>query len=180
MLEIDYEDLDEAERRSRAGAAANEPLRPPLSIEEWLSRDLPAPDFLMGRWFSTTSRFLLNAPTGIGKTNFMLALFAHIAAGRDFLHWKSGGPRRVLFVDGEMSRRLLKRRAEDVVRRLGIKPHGLHLLSREDFEDFGPLNTESGHEFINAIIRQIGGVDAACFDNVMSLISGDMKDEEAW
>ena len=28
---------------------------PPLTIEEWLARDLPAPDFIMGSWLSTTS-----------------------------------------------------------------------------------------------------------------------------
>jgi len=176
MLEYGYEDLDEAERRSGLAGRAG----PPLAVDEWLKRDLPVPDFLIGSWFTTTSRLILNAPTGLGKTNFMLAKFAHIAAGIDFLHWKCRRQRRVLFVDGEMSRRLLKQRLEDVVRRLGCAPVGLHLLSHEDVGDFQPLNTVAGRRIIESTIERIGGVDAICFDNIMSLILGDMKEEEAW
>src|SRR5262245_36050758 len=29
---------------------------PILTLDEWLDRDLPAPDFLLGAWLSTTSR----------------------------------------------------------------------------------------------------------------------------
>ncbi len=176
MLEYGYEDLDEAERRSGLAGGAG----PPLAVDEWLKRDLPVPDFLIGSWFTTTSRLILNAPTGLGKTNFMLAKFAHIAAGIDFLHWKCRRQRRVLFVDGEMSRRLLKQRVEDVVRRMGVTPDGLHLLSHEDVDDFQPLNTVAGREIIESTIERMGGVDAICFDNIMSLILGDMKEEEAW
>jgi hypothetical protein len=180
MLEYGYEDLDEAERRSGLTGGAAKQLGPPLAVDEWLKRDLPAPDFLIGSWFTTTSRLILNAPTGLGKTNFMLAAFAHMGAGIDFLHWKCDRPRKVLFVDGEMSRRLLKQRTEDVVRRMDVTPDGLHLLSHEDVDDFQPLNTVAGCQIIESAIERIGGVDAICFDNIMSLILGDMKEEEAW
>jgi hypothetical protein len=43
-----------------------------------------------------------------------------------------------------------------------------------------PLNTEAGHNFISALIAAIGGVDVMFFDNVMSLITGDQKDEIPW
>jgi hypothetical protein len=152
----------------------------PLTIDAWLRRELPAPDFIMGDWLTTTSRAVLNAPTGLGKTNFTLALCAHVAAGQDFLHWRGRRRGSVLFLDGEMSRRLLKRRAQDVARRLGSNPSGLYLLSREDIPDFPPLNTPRGIALVNAAIDRIGGVDLIAFDNVMSLIAGDMKDPEAW
>jgi hypothetical protein len=158
----------------------------PLGIEEWLKRDLPEPDFLMGEALSTTSRTLLNADTGLGKTNFALALFAHIAAGRDFLHWRCRKTRPVLFVDGEMSRRLLKQRAEDAVRRLGVVPVGkLHLFSKEDVEGFPPLNSDAGREALNSVIAQVERLSgeplaAISFDNVMSLLLGEMKEEEPW
>jgi AAA domain len=152
----------------------------PLSIGEWLQRDLPAPDPIMGQWFTTTSRIALNAATGIGKTNFALALAGHISAGRDFLHWRAHRPARVLFVDGEMSRRLLKRRAQDVCRRCGFEPEGLFILSHEDIEGFQPLNTAAGKALIEQVIERIGSVDAIIFDNVMALIAGDMKEEDGW
>jgi RecA-family ATPase len=152
----------------------------PLSVEDWLARDLPEPDFLMGSWLSTTSRAILNAATGLGKTNFLLTLLAHMADGADFLHWRARRPARGLFIDGEMSRRLLRQRVRDVVRRLGRQPAGLHILSHEDIPDFAPLNTAAGQNAINAIISTIGKLDFICFDNIMSLISGDHREDEGW
>ena len=46
------------------------------------------PDYILGKWLTTTSRSILNAPTGAGKTNFAVAMAAHMSAGVDFLHWK--------------------------------------------------------------------------------------------
>jgi hypothetical protein len=158
----------------------------PLAIEEWLKRDLPEPDFLMGEVLSTTSRILLNADTGLGKTNLTLALFSHIAAGRDFLHWRCPKPRNVLFVDGEMSRRLLRQRAQDAVRRLGVVPVGkFHLFSKEDVEGFPALNSDQGREALNSVIERVERksgepLAAISFDNVMSLLLGEMKEEEPW
>jgi hypothetical protein len=86
----------------------------PLAASEWLSRELPPLDPLIGAWMTTTSRILLSADTGLGKTNICMALAAHASAGVDFLHWRAYRPARVLYVDGEMSRRLLKDRIEDL------------------------------------------------------------------
>jgi AAA domain len=151
----------------------------PLTLDAWLKRDLPEPDYILGKWLTTTSRSILNAPTGAGKTNFAVAMGAHMSAGVDFLHWKVARPSRVLFVDGEMSRRLLKQRLEDAVRRLGAHPLQLHVLSHEDIPSFQPLNTEAGMVAITAVISQIEP-DCVIFDNVMSLVAGSMKDEEGW
>jgi hypothetical protein len=152
----------------------------PHKLSEWLKRDLPPPERIMGEWLTKTSRVLISAPTGLGKTNFVMALGAHAAAGHDFLHWKAHGGFRVLYFDGEMSRQLLKERAADVVRRLGVAPETFYLLSHEDIPDHQPLNTPAGKEFILNFIEKIGGVDLGIFDNVMALTAGDMKDEVAW
>jgi AAA domain/Bifunctional DNA primase/polymerase, N-terminal len=151
----------------------------PLAIDVWLKRDLPAPDYLIGNWLTTTSRILFASDTGLGKTNFALAAFTHLAAGRDFLHWCILQPRRVLYVDGEMSRRLLKQRLEDAVRRLDVTPETLHVLSHEDVDGFQPLNTKVGQKYILEVIKSVEA-EAVCFDNIMALIAGDMKDEDAW
>jgi hypothetical protein len=101
-------------------------------------------------------------------------------AGGDFLHWKAVRPARVLFVDGEMPRRLVKTRIADAARRLGTNPTNLYVLCRDDIDEMCPLNTAKGQAFIERIIKKIGGVDFIIFDNVQSLIVGDMKDELAW
>jgi hypothetical protein len=45
---------------------------------------------------------------------------------------------------------------------------------------FAPLNTEAGQRFLHGLIDAVGGVDVVIFDNVMSLIEGDQKDEMPW
>jgi len=152
----------------------------PLTIDEWLSRDLPPPDRLMGEWLTTTSRILMSADTGLGKTNLSLAVAAHCAAAVSFLHWQAHRLARVLYMDGEMSRRLFKQRIADATRRLGLSPSGLFLFSREDVENFQPLNSPVGTTFLNKLLDQIGGIDLVIFDNIMALLSGDQKDEESW
>jgi hypothetical protein len=102
------------------------------------------------------------------------------AAGSGFLHWRGVRPARVLFIDGEMSRRLLQTRLIDEAARLGLKPDGFHILSHEDVENFRPLNTPEGQTFIEGMIERIGGVDLIEFDNVMSLLAGNMKETEQW
>jgi hypothetical protein len=154
--------------------------RPPLTIDEWLDRVLPPPDFLMGDWFSTTSRVLLVGATGLGKTNFAVQLALHNTAGADFLHWRGRRPCRGLYIDGEMPRRLFKERIGDGVGRLGERPAGFHALSHEDIEGFAPLNTPVGQACIDRLIEQIGGVDFVVFDAIMCLTVGDMKDGEPW
>ena len=56
----------------------------------------------------------------------------------------------------------------------------MHILSHEDFEIFPPLNTPEGQAVIESVIERIGGVDLICFDNIMSLIGGNMREEEDW
>src|SRR6516164_6665646 len=78
---------------------------PPLTIAEWKGReDLAEPDFLLGHFLTTTSRVLLTATTGLGKTNFCMAVAIRIAAKLGFLHWRARRRARVLYIDGEMSR----------------------------------------------------------------------------
>lgn len=151
------------------------------SLKWWLERDIAAPDFILGDWLSTTSRALFVAPTGLGKTHIMMALAGAVATGRDrFLHWDVRRPAKVLYLDGEMSRRLVKSRLADAARRLGSDGGNLFVLCREDFPELEPLNTEAGQDFVEAKIKAFGGVDLIVFDSVMSLIAGDMKDEEPW
>jgi hypothetical protein len=151
-----------------------------LTIANWRQRELAEPDFIMGNWLSTTSRVLLTAATGLGKTNYGLALGQRVAAGEDFLHWKGRRPARVFYIDGEMSSRLLRTRVIDEAARIGADAEHFFALSHEDIENFQPLNTPEGQAIIEALIKSVGGVDLIIFDNIMCLTLGDQKDTLPW
>ena len=154
---------------------------PPLTVTQWRERDLPPLVLLMGEWLSTTSRVLITAATGLGKTNYGLALAMRGAAGLDFLHWKAHRTARALYIDGEMSRRLLRQRVLDEAKRIGADPEGFFALSHQDIPGgMKALNTPEGQAWLNAFIEKIGGVDLIIFDNIMSLTTGDQKDSEPW
>ena len=106
------------------------------------------------------------------------------SAGCGFLHWPSIRPARVLLIDGEMARRLLRERlAEEAERlkRLGVSPpKGMHVVSHEDIKDFAPLNTLQGQAQIEQQIKRIGKLDLIIFDNVSCLLAGNMKETEQW
>jgi hypothetical protein len=151
-----------------------------LSLKEWLARKLPAPDYLLANVITTTSRMLLWAPTGLGKTMLAIAMGMAMSHGNGYLHWDGVRPVRVLYIDGEMSRQLLQERLHDEAERLGAVPDNFFILSKEDCVGLAPLNTVKGQQYINAKIKELGGVDFIIFDNIMVLIAGDQKDEECW
>lgn len=188
---VDAEDLKPKGEEADAAAATEEVTKfLILTMDEWRGRDLPTPDYLLGEVLSTTSRAIMSAPTGLGKSNAAIAIGMRMATGAPFLHWEGHRPAKVLYIDGEMSRRLLKQRLLAEEARLQgevgsqvheeFQPSGFHALSTEDISNFQPLNTQIGQSAIERVIVAMGGCDFVIFDNVMSLISGSMVDEEAW
>ena len=152
----------------------------PLTLPEWQARKFQPRDMLMGAWLTTTSRVLISADTGLGKSSLVLAILIGIAAGRNFLHWKCSRPARVLFIDGEMSGEWLQVMAQDAARRLGQSPDNLCLLNCEDHPGMPPLNTKEGYAWLQGYIAAEGPFDFIAFDNIMSLSVGNPKDPEAW
>lgn len=152
---------------------------PPTTMEEWRNRELPAPDFILGNCISTTTRMLISAETGIGKSMYLIALGQHVSAGLSFLHWQASRPVKTLYVDGEMSRRLLKERIFGEAARHSGDLNNFHVLSREDIEAFQPLNTPAGQAWMLALIQRLG-IELVLLDNIMCLTLGDQKDPLVW
>lgn len=156
---------------------------PPVStftVRHWLDRELEPPDFLLANLFSTTTRALLIGSTGTGKTNFGMALAFAMSKGTDFLHWRTPrAAKHLLYVDGEMSSRLLRERLIQAVDRHGHIPDNLTVLNRDDFPQMPPLNTPDGQQFMDRAIADLGA-EFVIFDNIQSLLVGSMADEEAW
>jgi hypothetical protein len=186
----------EAEIEPSAPLADDDEIAPALrtfiAIETWAERVMPPPDRLLGDLVTPTTRMFLVGRTGLGKTLFAMGLGAGMASGQGFLHWRSTRAARVLVIDGEMPDELIRRRSIDVLRRADVppKPGNLMIYARDQEDDFEklfptigrmpPLNTEQGMNWTLAFIAALGGVDVVIFDNVMSLIAGDQKDEVPW
>jgi hypothetical protein len=151
-----------------------------FTVKHWIERDLPDPDYLLGTLLSTTTRMLLIGPTGIGKTNFSLALAFAAASGTALLHWASRWPGRVLYIDGEMSARLARDRLRQAVKRHGTAPDNLIVVNREDFPGLSPLNEEAGQKFVDWLIEEAGGADLLVLDNIQALLVGSLKDDDTW
>jgi hypothetical protein len=147
---------------------------PATKISDWLRREIDPPDLMLGELLSTTTRMMVIGPTGAGKTNFLLAVAFAAAAGGTFLRWAGGGPpRKVLFLDGEMSSRQMKRRIEGAERRARGVPDGLHVLCRDDAPEMEPLDTAAGQRFVDKVIERIGGIDLFIADNIQALQTDD-------
>ena len=98
----------------------------------------------------------------------------------------------MLLIDGEMPGELIKARRVDALRRADRPPPpGNLVIYSSELEEqiaricpslgkLAPLNTEDGQNFVLALIDALGGVDVVIFDNVMSLVAGDQKDEVPW
>jgi hypothetical protein len=159
-----------------------DPTKICLTPVQWAEREIPPTDHLLGELFSTTSRGIFVADTGLGKTMFAVALAFAMNLGTGFLHWQGRRPARVLFVDGEMPRDLMKERLAMASSWFDADAPttGLYFLSREDVEDMPPFDTEDGQQWLDAFIEALGGVDFIVFDNMMSLCGGNMKEEESW
>jgi hypothetical protein len=184
--------LDHGQEIKAGSKPALPGLREFLAIEAWTKRDIPPADRLLGDLVTTTSRMFLVGSTGLGKTLLALGMACGMASGRGFLHWRADRAARVLYIDGEMPEELIRARSVDALRRLdGSRPKGNLLIYARDSEDefarrfpalppFAPLNTPQGKDFVLELIGAVGGVDAVVFDNVMSLVNGDQKDEIPW
>jgi hypothetical protein len=182
LVEAAYEENDENACRELRWRWARDKLQKQKgtgsdTLSSWLSANDESEDFLCGEVLSTSSKSLLYARTGKGKTTFCLALAAAIAAGEDFLHWRGPSrPRRVLYIDGEMSRR----RLEDAARRLQSEPEGLIILSKDAHPEIPPLDTEEGQRWVDFYIEECGPFDLIVFDNLQALTVGGLIGSESW
>jgi hypothetical protein len=163
-------------------ASAFRPAEMCLTPAQWAAREIPPTDHLLGELLSTTCRVVIVADTGLGKTMFAVANAFAMWLGCGFLRWRGQRRARVLFIDGEMPRDLMKERILMACAWFGVEPpdEGLYFLSREDVEEMPPFDMEEGQKWLDAFIEAIGGVDFIILDNFMCLCAGDLRDEESW
>jgi RecA-family ATPase len=108
--------IDGATRPGGAEDAARAQKLTCVSIQEFLSLELPPIDPLLNPWLGKQSLNMAYAWRGVGKTHFALNLAYAVASGGAFLGWEAPEPNRVLYVDGEMPGASMQERLAGIVK----------------------------------------------------------------
>lgn len=135
---------------------------------------------------------LIYAESGLGKTLFSLNLAYAIASGGNFLKYIASQPKRVLYIDGEMSYRSMHERIMAIVKEQGELefPENFYLFTPDKMlppdspegaipEPLPKISTQQGQEFYNYIIDKYK-IDVIFFDNYSVLSTGDDSSPEDW
>jgi hypothetical protein len=153
----------------------------PLNLKEFLELELPPRRMILSPWLKEKGTAMLYSPRGVGKTLLGLTAAYAVASGDSFLAWSACEPRRILYVDGEMTGAELQHRLAAIA--AGFKreaaPDFFRLLSA-DVSDRGlpDLATPEGQrEFDDAI----GDTEVVTLDNISTLCrSGKENEAEGW
>ena len=90
--------------RFAAGDCSNAVLSQSLvSDSELAGLEIPKRESLMGDWFKAGDYGIIFGKRGLGKSWLAMGIARALAEGRAFGPWPCSTPRRVLYVDGEMS-----------------------------------------------------------------------------
>jgi RecA-family ATPase len=101
-----------------------EPIKPiqsvkPLSINEMIENKPVPKEYALYPILPIQGIMFIYAATGIGKTMFSLNIAYSIASGGEFLKYSSPIPRRVLYIDAEMSYIDIYTRLTEIIKQQG-------------------------------------------------------------
>lgn len=89
-----------------------------FDAREALENPRPVPEDVIGpRVLTEGGMWLLAGPPKVGKSDFLLSLLAHAAAGQDFLCFKVPRPLNVFYAQAELERPYLEERLRAVINR---------------------------------------------------------------
>ncbi len=152
----------------------------PLGFQEFLSLGIPPRQMLLNPILPERSLSMLYAPRGIGKTLLALSIGLAVASGSNLLRWSIPKPRRVLYVDGEMTLSDLQQRLLEISVGLGCQiPNGAFQILAADHTEGGiNLATEEGQAGIELLLD---GIDLVIMDNLSTLFpNGSENAGDAW
>jgi regulatory protein RepA len=92
-----------------------------LTAKTISTTNLPPLDWVVEPFFVHGDRVVCAGESRAFKTWILLSLGLHVAAGKDWLGFKVGKPRSVLYVDEEMNYRTLVRRVKRIAAGSGIE-----------------------------------------------------------
>jgi hypothetical protein len=91
-----------------------------IAAADWLATEPPTPDQIVPEVFDTGDKVLVIGKAKLRKSFYVLQLALELAAGRGFLCWPAGKPRRVLLVQMEVKPGHFHKRLKAMAAALGI------------------------------------------------------------
>jgi KaiC/GvpD/RAD55 family RecA-like ATPase/biotin operon repressor len=155
---------------------------PAVDIESFLKREFPPRQMILSPILPTQGLMMVFARPGIGKTYLGLNIAYAISCGGDFLRWHAPEPRRILYIDGEMSGADMKQRIAEAVQGFPKEPPSsdyFRLMTPDLYPEGIPdLSTEEGQK---AVDENLDGVSVVIVDNLSALCrSGRENEAESW
>lgn len=153
-----------------------------VGLQEFLSMEIEKKEMILSPFLTTQGIVLIYAKRGVGKTHLSLAIAYAIACGGTFLKWKAPLPKRVLFLDGEMTQADMHER----LRRISLTEDGpiptddyFRLITPDLQSDPLPnLSRTEGREKINNLMDTF---DVIIIDNLSSLVRSSCENEaDSW
>jgi putative DNA primase/helicase len=165
-----------------SGTAARKTFRVD-GLLEFVALDLPPRAHLLEPIIPEKSLAMVYAPRGIGKTYFSSGIAEAVAAGGQFLKWRTERPRKVFLVDGEMPQELLQERAKRLLAgsRGQIPGSDYFRFIAMDRQALG-VSINLAHEADQAGVEEaMGDTDFLVIDNISTLVNGGREnDADSW
>jgi putative DNA primase/helicase len=163
-------------------ACAPAPDIRPLTAAEFLKLHLPPRQNILAPWLPEKGLAMIYSPRGVGKTLLGMTSAYAIAAGADFLGFKTEKARKVLYIDGEMPAETMQQRLATIIRGFTQQPpaEDYFRILISDLSQVGlpDLATPEGQAWIDAQIRD---AEVLLTDNISTLVrSGKENEAEGW
>ena len=153
----------------------------PIELRELLGRCFPPREMLLRPIIPASGLVMLYAPRGIGKTHLALHMAYAMACGGDCLVWRAEKPRKVIYIDGEMSAATLQERLSRIAGSFPVAPAEGHfrVLAADLLPDGLPdLSDPVSWDLLWPFIKD---AEAVVLDNLSSLCRyGRENESESW
>jgi len=156
-----------------------------IEVGEFIDKDIPPKEFILGPCISKAEVSMLFAARGIGKTWCSTGIAIAAATGGQFLRWNAPKARRVLFVDGEMNALdlQLRFRTQQILCGGGDDSGYLGIVT-PDLQDFSggniDLSREQHRDWLLGTIKE-HDIDFLVLDNLSTLAAGHKEnDADSW
>src|SRR5262249_26858531 len=158
------------------------PSARPLTAAEFLGLQLPPRKTIVSPWLPAKGVAMIYSRRGVGKTLFGLTSAYAIAVGAGFLGFGIEGPRKMLYVDGEMPAQAMQERLAAIINGFpGQPPTNEHFrILASDLTKLGlpDLGSTEGQAWFDA---RIGDAEVVIIDNISTLVrSGAENEAESW